>query len=296
VKRQAEIRHTYAVIDGVRIHSLEQGLESSRPPVVLLHGLNDCHLTWNRVAPELARDRRVLIPDLPGHGLSERPDASYELAWYAGVMSGWLQTMGLEQVDIVGHSLGGGVAQMMLLRCAERIRRLALVSSGGLGREVGFLLRLAAIPRMVEWFGQPFMSPCTRLAMLGMLDKGHIDELCAINASAGSARTFGRTVRDIISLSGQKRMFFQRAHEIAELPPIAVLWGDRDKIIPFDHASAFAGQVDGVQVTIFPGCGHHIHHEAPERLVSTLRAFFDLEQVCNAKLLASRDVAGPNVA
>ena len=81
----------------------------------------------------------MLVPDLPGHGLSARPDASYELRWYAHVMARWLDAAGVERADVVGHSFGGGVAQMMLLECPERFRRLVLVSSGGLGREIARL-------------------------------------------------------------------------------------------------------------------------------------------------------------
>jgi pimeloyl-ACP methyl ester carboxylesterase len=90
------------------------------------------------------------MPDLPGHGLSDRPDATYDLDWYALVMEGWLEAAGVARADVVGHSFGGGVAQMMLRRCPERIRRVVLVSSGGLGREVTMALRLASIPRVVE--------------------------------------------------------------------------------------------------------------------------------------------------
>jgi pimeloyl-ACP methyl ester carboxylesterase len=96
---------------------------------VLLHGLSDSYSSWMHLVPWLAQDRRVLVPDLPGHGLSARPDASYELKWYAHMMARWLESRGLESVDVVGHSFGGGVALMMLPECRRRIRRLILVSS-----------------------------------------------------------------------------------------------------------------------------------------------------------------------
>jgi len=67
------VRHSFAKVAGVAIHWAEVGKETEATPVVLLHGLQDCHLTWKRVALSLARERHVLMPDLPGHGLSERP-------------------------------------------------------------------------------------------------------------------------------------------------------------------------------------------------------------------------------
>jgi pimeloyl-ACP methyl ester carboxylesterase len=143
-------QHRFATVRGVRVHWAELGEATRRTPLVLLHGLSDCHRTWRQLAPRLALRRRVLMPDLPGHGLSDRPDATYDLDWYALVMEGWLEAAGVARADVVGHSFGGGVAQMMLRRCPERIRRVVLVSSGGLGREVTMALRLASIPRVVE--------------------------------------------------------------------------------------------------------------------------------------------------
>lgn len=76
-----------------------------------------------RAAWRLRWDIRRLREESKGT-LSGRPDASYELRWYAHVMARWLDTLKLSTVDVVGHSFGGGVAQTMLLECPERIRRL----------------------------------------------------------------------------------------------------------------------------------------------------------------------------
>jgi pimeloyl-ACP methyl ester carboxylesterase len=270
--------HSFRAIDGVGLHWAELGGGYEHAPVVLLHGLNDSHLTWKRVAPLLAIDRRVLMPDLPGYGLSERPNASYELVWHARMIARWLDAVGLEKVDLVGHSFGGGVAQMMLLECPTKIRRLALVASGGLGRDVSLVLRLASLPGVVEYLGQRFMALGTRLTLrgqrAGFLPR-EVADLCAMNAMGGSARAFARTVRDVVDWRGQRRTFFQRAHELTGLPPIAVFWGDRDSIIPVSHGKAFAEAVKGVVLTLFEDCGHYLHYEQPEAFVRALKTFLD---------------------
>jgi pimeloyl-ACP methyl ester carboxylesterase len=282
--------HHVAEIEGLSLHWVEFG-ESARtlaPPLVMLHGLNDCHLTWGKLAPALAHDRRVLVPDLPGHGLSGRPDASYELRWYAHVMARWLDALELSTVDVVGHSFGGGVAQTMLLECPERIRRLVLVSSGGLGREVALALRLATIPYVVEHLGQPFMRRGTRLALTAtgdVLSKEATARLSAMNAQSGSARAFARTVRNVIGWRGQRHTFFKYAKELSQLPSsIAVFWGDHDRVIPASHAQALADYVDGVRVVLFEGCGHYPHHEQPDPFVNALRGFLDDPTAPKARL------------
>jgi pimeloyl-ACP methyl ester carboxylesterase len=282
--RDFDLRHSFMSVAGVTIHWAELGWETAATPVVMLHGLQDCHRTWRQVSSWLARDRRVLMLDLPGHGLSGRPDAVYDLPWYAHVTAAWLEAIGLAETDVVGHSMGGGIAQMLLLECRDRIRRLVLAASGGLGREITSLLRLATIPLVVERFGQPFFGMATRLAFRGVLAPEELADLSAMNALGGSARAFSRTVRDLVDWRGQRRTFAQRVHEVRALPPIAVIWGERDRVIPAKHAEALAEVIDGVQVTMLEGCGHFLHHDQPALFARVVRQFLDAPIMPAARL------------
>jgi len=290
--------HHYAQVEGVNVHWAEFGGSNEKPPVLLIHGLSDCHLAWRKIAPILAASRRVLVPDLPGHGLSGRPDATYELRWYANIMARWLAMLGIDTVDVAGHSLGGGVAQVMMLECPDRIRRLALVSSGGLGREIAFGLRLASIPWVVEHFGQPFMAPGTRLALKATGDtisREEIATISALNAQPGSAMAFARTVRGVINWRGQRHTFFQRGHEVAQLPAIGIFWGDRDRIIPVSHARALARYLVGARMVLFKGAGHYPHHQQPEAFAAALTAFFD-DPTCVRARIIQRAAPAPTKA
>jgi pimeloyl-ACP methyl ester carboxylesterase len=227
----------------------------------------------------LARTRRVLMLDLAGHGLSERPDASYALEWHARIVGDWLEKLGLEDVDVVGHSYGGGVALwMMLLEHRARMRKLALVAAGGLGREVCVALRLASIPLVVERFGQPFMARGTRLALSSMdatYDRDEAARLSSMNATAGTARAFGRSVRDVIDWRGQHRHVRDEASALPPLPPVALFWGEADRVIPMKHAIATSSLLGGAPLTRFPACGHFPHRQKPVEFVRALEAFLD---------------------
>lgn len=294
----AGLRHSYTVVRGVRVHWAELGATGVQPPLLLLHGMFDSHITWSRLASLLATNRRVLMPDLPGCGLSDRPDASYELSWHTDIMADWLETLALTQMDVVGHSFGGGLAQMLLWRRVVPlpIRRLVLVASGGLGRDVGFLLRLASIPGVVEYFGQPFMAHGTRFVLRAAgegLSEQYIAELSSMNAGRGSARAFARTLRDVIDWRGQRRMFFEHCDEL-QLPPTAVFWGDKDPIIPIAHARALVEEFRAVRFHQFGGCGHYIHHERPELFARTLLEFLDDPSVPATHVRpAARQVVAP---
>jgi pimeloyl-ACP methyl ester carboxylesterase len=270
-------------IEGARLHWCEipGPSDAKAVPLLLLHGLHDSHLSWQHVAPLFGTTRRVLMPDLLGCGLSDRPDATYELSWHARVIAEWLQAIGVQEVDVVGHSFGGGVGQMLLLEPAVRVRRLGLLASGGLGRDVGVWLRLATLP-LIESFGQPFMRHGTRYFLRSLNPSLRVEDLermSAMNARKGSARAFARTVRDVIDWRGQRRMFFERAHDIANLPPVLICWGDRDGVIPIEHGIAFARAVDCVTFHRIEGAGHWLHHERPELVVEALRAFIDEPQL-----------------
>jgi pimeloyl-ACP methyl ester carboxylesterase len=269
------VSHRFTRVLGTQIFHDEMG---SGKPLVLVHGLNDSHRSWHRIMPLLARSRRVLALDLAGCGLSGRPDASYTLEWHADVVHAWLDALGIGECDVVGHSYGGGVAQYMLLRQPCRIRRLALVAAGGLGREVSFELRLASLPMVVERFGQPFMAlaagPALR-AVGGVVDREGEQWMRKVNSFPGTARAFSRTVRDVIDWRGQRRHFRDRAREIDQFPPVALLWGDKDRVIPHAHAIASMELMRGATLTTFPGCGHFPHHQCPQEVARALTGFFD---------------------
>jgi pimeloyl-ACP methyl ester carboxylesterase len=284
------IRDHFVEVEGVRLHWSEAGEASAIPPLVLLHGLNNSCLSWSGVAARLAVDRRVLMPDLPGHGRSERPDVGYELDWYARIVARWLETVGIEQADVVGHSFGGGIAQMLLLQRPNPVRRLVLVAAGGLGKGVGWWLRVASFPRVVEFLGQPFMALGTRLALREAragVTRDDVRELGRFNSQAGSARAFARSVRDVISWRGQRRNFFHRASEVEKLPPVLVLWGDRDSIIPIEQGRAFVARLDGAVFRSFRGSGHFLHNEQPEAFSQVVREFLDDPSVVQARLKSS---------
>src|SRR5215216_885953 len=118
----------------------------SGPVVVLVHGITSTSATWANVLPYLAERFTVIAPDLLGHGESAKPRGDYSLGAYASGLRDLLAYLGHDSATVVGHSLGGGIAMQFAYQFPERCERLALVDSGGLGREVHLLLRAAALP------------------------------------------------------------------------------------------------------------------------------------------------------
>lgn len=118
---------------GGRLHYVTLGdAASAKPPVVLLHKLGGWVADWRFVAPSLAQGRRVIAFDLPGHGDSRwlgDPPYLQSLSETAALLVGAFDELGIEQLDLIGTSLGGCVGVPMAAAFPERLRSLALVSS-----------------------------------------------------------------------------------------------------------------------------------------------------------------------
>ena len=248
-------------------------------PLVLLHGVGDSHRTWRRVAPELSKRYRLLMPDLPGHGLSGKSDAPYTLPWFAHTMHEWLDTLDVPRTHLVGHSYGGGVAQWMLLERPQRITRLALVASGGFGRDVTFGLRLPTFPVLGPALTPSLMGQGTRLMMrfgLGghaAIEREEIDRLVWMNNAPGSGVAFHRTLAGCVNVFGQTIKTMERVEEIASLPPLAFFWGERDAVIPVRHGREAHARFEGAELIAYPDAGHCPHLDESAHFAADLAAF-----------------------
>ncbi len=262
------------LVQGVELHWTEQGVGS---PLVLFHGLGDSQRTWARVIAQLARKHSVFALDLPGCGSSSRPDATYSLDWHARLVAAWLDGIGLRRLDVLGHSYGGGLALWLLLYRARSIRKMALVAPGGLGLEVSPLLRLAAMFGGFEATGEALIGPLTWLVLHGWgrsLPAADRRSLMAMNRCPGTARAFGRTVRDVIGWRGQTRQLLERLPEV-ELPSMALFWGECDRVIPVRHGIALCRRLDHCSLWQLPRAGHFLHWEDPLALAEAVLAYLE---------------------
>ncbi len=120
---------------GQRLRYLELG-EGDGVPVLLVHGFGADLNTWMFTQPALAAGRRVVALDLPGHGGSAKEVGGGNAESLTDAVEGAFGALGLEQVHLVGHSMGGAIASLAALRRPERVASLTLIASAGLGPEI----------------------------------------------------------------------------------------------------------------------------------------------------------------
>jgi len=269
----------------ITLHGHEVRFRSagSGPVILLIHGITGSSRLWEGVIPALARDHTVIAPDLLGHGESAKPRGDYSLGAFAGGVRDLLLALGHDRATVVGHSLGGGVAMQFGYNFPERLDRLVLVSSGGLGREVSVLLRSAAIPG-AELVLPLLVAPALRdataavagfLGRLGLRPSADVREMASGFASLGDLQTrqaFIHTVRGIIAWDGQRVSALDRLYLSADIPTL-LMWGENDPMIPAFHGEKAHEAVSGSRLEVFPGAGHFPHLHDPQRFADVLLSF-----------------------
>jgi pimeloyl-ACP methyl ester carboxylesterase len=266
-------------------HPVSYLCDGDGPALVLIHGITSNSQTWRAVLPGLAEHYTVIAPDLLGHGLSAKPRGDYSLGSFASGIRDLLLALGHPRATVVGHSLGGGIAMQLAYQFPERVERLALVSSGGLGRDVSLLLRAATLP--AADYVLPLM--CRRglrdtaravagvLGRFGWKPSANLQGMAEGFASLGddgARRAFVHTARSIIEPSGQRVSATDRLY-LAEAMPTLIVWGDRDPMIPSAHGVAAHEAMPHSRLEIFEEAGHFPFNDDPMRFVSVLSDFME---------------------
>ncbi len=264
-------------------HRVIYRIAGDGPPVVLIHGMVNSSLHWEAVALRLAREHTVIAPDLIGHGDSATPRGDYSLGAHAAVIRDLLAVIGVDRATIVGHSLGGGVAMQFFYQFPQRVERLALVSSGGLGRDVSPMLRGAALPGAAAglWLvAHPRLVEGLGAAGARMRDRGFgrgvylqaIARALRPLGKPGARTAFLQTLRSVIDVHGQRVSARDRLYLLRGFPTL-IAWGERDHTIPIEHGRSMHEAVPGSRFVTLPRAAHFPHLEDPEGLADALADF-----------------------
>jgi pimeloyl-ACP methyl ester carboxylesterase len=253
---------------GMRLHYLTCG---EGEPLVLLHDRGSAAALFTPIFAPLAAQRRVIALDLPGWGLSDKPIFTGRTPqdalrfWMDGVLA-LLDHLGLDSVDLLGHSMGGFTALGLALDHPDRVRSLLLTDAGGLSRTMALDARLyywLKPERLHRWLGRDFMARLIAREHPGHpvpRDEAfefawHVTTQQAVIPSG--ARAFDRWV----NLMGVHLNFLDRLLKLEQ--PTLLLWGDRDHVTPYADALHARKYVRYGRLVVFTGCGHSPFTERP---------------------------------
>ena len=266
----------------VQYYAAGDGNRGTRPPLVLLHGigLDAARVSFRHAIPALAQDRRIIAFDFPGHGESEKPDVRYTTAFYREVLERFLASLGLENVCLMGTSMGGCVALGHALDMPETVRRLVLVNSYGLGGDApwrpaaSIALRWPGVGSLL-WGTSTETRNAVRASLQGLVGRTVPDDLVEdvyrIVQKPHDGRALTRWQRSEFRLSGLKT---DHTPQLADLDvPTLFVHGVADPILPAHWSTRAAERCPNATLELIDGCGHWTARERPKKFNQVVKRF-----------------------
>ncbi len=277
-----ESRHV--IVDDIRAHYLSAG---EGAPLVLLHGsaIDSSELSYGFSIPVFAQRYRVFAPDWPGYGKSERPWRFLTMPDYVAFLERFLDVLELQSAHLVGFSMGGGAALGFALKHPERVRKLVLVASYGLGGEVHVpLLPYLALkmPRldMPVWLGLRRSKRLLRLFLMTvvfanprLVTRELVEEIHRQVKIPDVERAFMAWIRGEVGWRGLTTNYLEEL--VGLRAPTLLLHGSRDLIVPASRSRRAATLIPDAHLEIIPRCGHWLPREAGERFQREVLEFLE---------------------
>ena len=248
--------------------------------VILLHGLN-CHVEfWEKNIAALAQEHRVFAVDIVGFGLTEKPAIDYTFQQMTDFVIDFMNAMNIDKASLVGHSMGGGITMMVAARTPERVEKIVLVNSSGLGKRMSFWVRLITLPVIGEVLTKPSRQGVVRQMQMCLYDHSQasddfIDRAAAIGKLPDKQRSVLAVLRGGCNIFGMKKKVVIDFSECIKRisAPILVIWGRQDRINPVSDGEAAVKRMGDVRLHIIDQADHFPQIDKPGEFNATVLDF-----------------------
>jgi pimeloyl-ACP methyl ester carboxylesterase len=267
------LEERFADVRGVRMRYFVGG---EGPPLVLVHGLGGAASNWTELAP-LLRGRRLLVPDLPGHGGSSALPGVSGLEPFADRIAAVAEREAMVPAPVVGHSLGGMVVLRLALRRPDKVQAVVLAGAAGLsignvwGRQLLSLFTSVRPGRIAA----RHRSLVSRSRLLRRLVFGFVSvaDPAGLTDEAVEGFLAGQLLHtDVDSAWQALRRDDPRQELEAVRCPVLVLWGAEDAQLPLDDAFEYTRRLRA-RLRVIPGCGHLLIGERPQVCAEAIETF-----------------------
>jgi pimeloyl-ACP methyl ester carboxylesterase len=273
-------------VDGtpIFVYDLPAEHDLGDPPLLILHGFPTSGYDYASVVRALGVRRRVLVPDLPGHGLSGKPDRRYGIRWFADCVEGAVRALGVTEVDLLTHDVGDSVGGELLARSLEgtlafAVRRRA-ITNGSIYMDLvqlsdgqQLLLSLPDEPTdLVDHDGWVAGLRGTFAAASPVTD----DELEVhwhLTSHDDGHRMLPRAIRYIEDRRAEERRYTEPIE--THPSPLGIVWGALDPIAVVAMAHRLHERVPGSELVVLDDVGHYPMLEAPARFGGAVLHFLD---------------------
>jgi pimeloyl-ACP methyl ester carboxylesterase len=259
---------TIASVDlstGVKVDFAEQG-DPAGIPLLLLHGYTDSWRSFERVLPLLPQSIHALALSQRGHGDASRPDDGYRPLDFATDVAAFMDALSLKPAVIAGHSMGSFIAQRFAVDHPERTSGLVLMASfAGVRDNPGVLELRDSVANLTDPIDRDFVQAFQESTLARPVPPTFLDTVVRESLKV-PARVWRAALAGMVEADHSGDLGAIRA-------PTLVLWGDRDTLVPRSEQDALAEAIPGSRLVVYPGVGHGLHWEDPERVAADLAAF-----------------------
>ncbi len=264
--------------------------ESGNPPLLVLHGFPTCAYDWKAVLPALSAERDVVVLDVSGFGLSDKPDHRYSIRGYADDVEAVVAAEGLTEVDLITHDMGDTVGGEILARTLEgslvlQVRR-RVVTNGSIYIDMAQLTLgqqvLLGLPDEANELVATDGGTAYRAGVVGTFapdtlidDATELDLDVAVHLAVrnGGLAMLPRTIRYIEDRRAEERRF---TGAIESHPsPVGIVWGELDPVAVHAMADTLVAARPGTPLITLEGVGHYPMVEAPEQFSSAVLDLLD---------------------
>jgi pimeloyl-ACP methyl ester carboxylesterase len=278
-----------ALVHGQRIAYLDVGVG---PPVILIHGFGGSMWQWEYQQHALSQHFRVLTPDLPGSGLSDKPDIDYRPDQMLDYFVGFMEAVNIPKATLVGNSMGAGLAIGMALTHPSRVDKLVLID--GLPQYVMQKLKSPSVKRALETHAPPWLVSFGNMLFGGLMTETVLREIvhdpalltsAVIERSNRNRRRPG-LIKPILAAGDNLPLwesgFATRIGDI--IHPTLVIWGEADRVFPIAVGEGLHRSIKGSQFVGIASAGHIPQWERPDAvnqaLISYIRPSHPDETLC----------------
>jgi pimeloyl-ACP methyl ester carboxylesterase len=248
-------------------------IQGSGPAIVLIHGFGAAIDWWDKIAPQLAKDHRVISVDLIGHGGTAAPASGYSIPRQAALVATILDNLGVDRVTVIGHSMGGEVATALAEQNPARIERMILIDSPPNADATFTPLTHLYLDPVI---GQLLSRMQTDDALRHGLEQGFAPGFPVPEAFVSDLKqltyTAFRSAHDESIAYRKAKPPYERIAALQPVPPLLAIFGAEDAIVPPASAKLFE-HVPGAQIAMIQGSGHSPMVEAPEKTLQLIREF-----------------------
>jgi pimeloyl-ACP methyl ester carboxylesterase len=249
--------------NGVRLAYVELG-DPRGTPTLLLHGFTDSARSWSLVAPHLAGGFRLIAPDLRGHGHSDKPEGCYTIPEMTHDVRLLIEALDAAPAHVVGHSLGGRLAQALAQRWPQSVGKMILISTSAAPRERG------------GWLWENIQKLRDPIDPQGAFIREWCSGAVPVNENF---LAYARRESAAVPASIWRSIYYEQiAYDPFPLlqdisAATLILRGEADTIATAEHQAHLKGGIAGAELISLPGHGHNLHWENPGEVARLIRAF-----------------------